>query len=262
MPEPIEIVLLIDAGNTRIKSARVVNGELRTLTPVIHTKSSALEVCQQLLEDQHATVLYVSSVLGVEFARSVKEYCHSLQMQVVFMQSTSHAFGLNNAYQTPENLGVDRFVAMLGALDLSLPSELIIVVDAGTAVTIDIMTKEGKHLGGIISPGLQTMFASLHKNTQLDQHSAINFNAYKGRYYADSTDDAIILGTVNTFIAGIEYTVEQTIKQLSSDVSIILTGGDAELITEGLSLDCEIHPDLVLRGLQKVYNHEQTLIHV
>lgn len=257
MSESIEKVLLIDVGNTRLKSAILNNNELHVNSPVVHTKNSASKICRQLLEAQQPTISYISSVLDSNFEHSVKEYCHSSQIQVAFMQSTAEAFGLRNAYQVPEKLGVDRFVAMLGALDLGILSEAKIIVDAGTALTIDIVLKNGKHLGGTITPGLQAMFTSLHRNTQLDQQSVIDYGLYKKRFYADNSEDAIILGTLNTFIAGIKHTIEQTIEHITSDVSIILTGGDAEFIAQGLELDCQVYPDLVLRGLQKIYNHEQ-----
>lgn len=251
-----EKTLLLDVGNTRIKSAIIQGEDLHLNPPLTHTKQSAFTVCKHLLEEQEATSLYISSVLSADYEHSIKDYCHSAQIEVVFIQSTAAAFGLYNAYQAPKNLGVDRFVAMLGALDLGLSSEICIVVDAGTALTIDIIKKKGQHLGGIISPGLQTMLNSLHRNTQLDQQSIIDYSTYKDRYYANNTEDAIVLGTVNTFIAGIRYTLETIKEQLSSDVSIILTGGDAGLVAQGLPQACEIHSDLVLRGLHKVYNHK------
>lgn len=260
MAKSIDKVLVIDAGNTRIKSAALINGQLLRLPPIAHVSKSASKLCKQLIQQQQATEIYVSSVLAVEFMHSVTEYCHSLQIKVVFIESTAQAYGLTNAYQQPERLGVDRFVAMLGALDLGLSAELIIVVDAGTAVTIDLLRNDGKHLGGIISPGLGVMFASLHKKTQLDQQSVIDFEQLRGRYYANNTDDAMVLGTVNTFIAGIKYTVEQAVAQCTDNVSIILTGGDAGLIAEALALKAQVHPDLILVGLQQVYNHEHNIV--
>lgn len=250
-------VLLIDAGNTRLKSAVLVNNALQINPALAHSKSAAFTLCKQLLNDHQATILYIASVLDSRFKHSVKEYCASRRIRVFFIKSTAQALSLNNAYQAPEKLGVDRFVAMLGALALGFPSDALIVVDAGTALTIDIVMIKGEHLGGTISPGLQTMFASLHKNTQLDQQSVNEDAAYTRRFYADNTDDAIILGTLNTFIAGIKHAIDQTRKQVSSNVSIILTGGDAEFIAENLEDDCKVCPELILLGLQQIYNHEQ-----
>lgn len=257
MYERVENVLLIDAGNTRIKSAVIRNDELLVNPAIQHTKDSVFDICRALLESHQTTILYIASVLEATFQHSVKEYCASQNIQVFFVKSTAEAYAFRSAYQVPETLGVDRFVAMLGALDLNTSSDVLIVIDAGTALTIDILMQNGKHLGGTISPGLHVMFSSLHKYTQLDQMFTNNKDLRAQRFYADNTEDAIILGTINSFIAGIEHTIQQAITKVSTNASIIVTGGDAELIANGLQFDCEIHTDLVLRGLQKVFTYEQ-----
>jgi type III pantothenate kinase len=155
------------------------------------------------------------------------------------VKSQAHAFGVYNAYQQPEKLGVDRWLALV-AVHNHYPVPACIV-DCGTAITVDLIDADGKHQGGLISPGLTLMKKSLAEGTE-----ALEFNEANHVFGpANFTEAAIYSGTLSA-AAGL---IEHVLTMQSNATQLILTGGDAEIIATQLGVKAIIDNDLVLRGL-------------
>ncbi len=239
------MTLLLDIGNSRVKWAREEGGRLgsygeaawreRGLRATIAAEWNALSRPSRVL---------ASSVLD---GGSRTELCDWVdqrwQLPVEFVRSQASACGVTNAYAEPERLGVDRFAALVAAH--ALGPRACCVVDCGTALTVDALTAEGLHLGGLIVPGVATMRRSLLVDTrgirEIEGDSRI--------LLAASTGAAVAAGTAYALVALVDRVVYEMQTELGQAVTCVMTGGDAPLLRPLLSVTSEWHPDLVLRGV-------------
>ncbi len=231
--------LVVDMGNTRLKWATVEDRQLITGKPLLNEQinQQTLQTLWQALKppQQLAIACVANQRLELVIAVAV-----SLWPDIKITRITSQAqdCGITNAYTQPEKLGVDRWLALCAARHFySLPA---CIVDCGTAITIDLVNGEGLHLGGFISPGLTLMKKSLAHGTD-----ALLFNndCYS-LVPANFTEAAIYSGTLLAAVGLIEKVLAK-----QGNMTVILTGGDAELIAQHLSVECIVDADLVLHGL-------------
>lgn len=152
-----------------------------------------------------------------------------------------------NLYETPETLGKDRLAAAIGANEL-FPDQNILVIDAGTAITYDLVSANNQYLGGNISPGLQMRFKALNEFTgKLPLVESSNYYSEIGK----NTTEAIRAGVQN----GILFEIERTIELFANnypDLRVILTGGDSVFIDQLLNEDVLVHLNLTLIGLNRI----------
>lgn len=243
--------LLIDMGNSRLKSARYHDGVFSNFESNTYLGRSAIECFKSFLVAQsELACVAVVSVLGDEFYRDVSSYCEQQNISLCWAASSLQAHGVENSYLIPERLGSDRFVALVGARQL-FPMQYCIVIDCGTAVTMDAMTDSGVFCGGVIIPGLQLWGDSLTSR-------ATQLKAYKLNHpavFAKDTAQAIGSGSLYGLVGAIEGLCQRMEGQLQqdagTDVAVIrlLCGGDASLVAEHSSLSFEVLPHLVLTGL-------------
>lgn len=157
---------------------------------------------------------------------------------------------IRNGYATPETLGEDRLAAAVGAASL-YPGRNLLIVDFGTAITIDEVTADGVFRGGNISPGVQMRFRALHDYTAvLPLCEASEDRILLGR----STVEAIRQGVMN----GIAFEIEGYIARLApeiDDLSIIFTGGDAKFFVKRIKNTIFAHCDLVFLGLNRILEY-------
>ena len=165
------------------------------------------------------------------------------QLEPRFAVTAAAAFGVTNAYTTPAQMGVDRWVAMIGARARSGRS--CCIVDCGTAVTVDALSAEGKHLGGVIFPGVRLMREALYRDTRQipaeDQGRATVFG--------QSTRDCVWGGTTYAVAAAIDGITQRMEERLPGEVQRLLTGGDADLLLPYLRGRYQVEPDLIFQGL-------------
>lgn len=151
-------------------------------------------------------------------------------------------------------MGRDRLAAAVGA-NAIYPENDVLIFDFGTAITIDIVTKEGEFLGGNISPGVQSRFRALHDYTaRLPLLSMPGDPGVAIPLVADSTDDAITSGVIN----GIQFEIEGYIEQLSAShdsLKIIFTGGDGIFFAKRLKNTIFATYDLVVHGLNRILEY-------
>jgi type III pantothenate kinase len=172
---------------------------------------------------------------------------------VIFLD---HLTGLpfSNCYTTPETLGKDRLAGVAAAFDL-FPGRDVLVIDAGSAITFDLITSEGKYLGGAISPGIRMRYKALHTFTGrlplLEQEEAAALTG-------NSTSGSIHSGVLNGALAEVEGIAVTYLNQYPS-LQIILTGGDYNYFDKQLKVKTFAAPNLVLEGLNFIlsYNLEK-----
>ena len=233
--------LLVDLGNTRLKWA-VANDLGINTGPAIYNaevNQNALKHLWQTIEPPNQ--LAVSCVGPVQLSDLLISVADELWpgVQVTRAKSQPSGFGVINAYQIPEKLGTDRWLSMIAAYQLYQTS--LCIVSCGTAITVDVLDASGKHLGGLIAPGLRLMKEALATGTEnlsLDE-SDDSFGL------ATYTNAAIKNGSLSATCGLIEFVLNKQPEK----IRLVLTGGDAETIATQLSQPYLIEPDLVLKGL-------------
>jgi len=243
-------VLLFDVGNTRLKWGALKNDRIVRAGSIGHDKLKT-QGFTPLTTRLPANVDYVlvSNVAGTAFATRLAGvigiHCET---DVHFARSEKAAYGVRNAYRQPRRLGVDRWIALIGAR--AETRSAVCVVDAGTAVTIDAMDKTGQHLGGQIIPGPRLMTAALSKETNdigLPTGTVRDPGSGMG-LFATNTGGAVQSGTLSAVCGAIERAAK-TMRSGGLRPKIVLTGGDASRILKQLDGNVLHRPHLVLQGL-------------
>jgi len=239
--------LVIDIGNSRTKLAVFNDHDLMFSVPLDELKVDQL----QLLLDEYPQ-------LNKGIISSVRNYPDEINR---FLRSSfEHFIEFNdqtpvpiiNRYKTPETLGYDRLAAAIGATDL-FPGENLLVIDAGTAITYDLITKDNEYLGGNISPGLETRFKALHHFTgKLPLVSRQMEFQPLGRDTESAIRAGVQMGLI--FEAGQTITYFNTIYE---KLKVILTGGDADFFDRNLKNTIFVQFNLALFGLNKVLEFNQ-----
>lgn len=251
------MLLLVDAGNTRIKWA-VVDRALAQTPGNWHASGSvARDHAAQLVQawsDFKIGRILLSNVAGAGMRDELeKAVSRSAGMKPVAMEwfvSAAEMGGVRNQYLNPTQLGSDRFAAVIGAHAL-FPNRHLVVATCGTATTIDAVNADGIFVGGMILPGLGLMAGSLAKNTA--QLPEVALHADASQPFADNTDAAIVSGCLAAQAGAIERAVAAHAKTHPNDeVSCILAGGAADMIAPQLSIAYQRVDNLVLIGLHTV----------
>ena len=243
--------LLIDMGNSRLKSARYTNKKLSDFVSIPYGEKSSLACFKAYILEQSGLVsVTMVSVLGNGFQRSIRAFCQEVGIQLVWAASSERGQGVENKYLKPLSLGSDRFVALVGAKKL-FPNQYCIVVDCGTAVTVDALTADGVFCGGVIIPGLQLWGDSLtSRANQLNAHQ-LDHPSVLARDTAQAIGSGSLFGLVGA-IEGLCQRIEMQLKHdHAGDVDVVrlLCGGDAQIVAQHSHLTYVVEPHLVLMGL-------------
>jgi type III pantothenate kinase len=158
----------------------------------------------------------------------------------IFVESQATFASFKSAYNSPQDLGVDRFLAMIAAVD-QLPNQNILIIDAGSALTFDLVLASGEHQGGLIMPGLGVLRQSFK---QFSSHSK-NLTLMS---LSDNTHDAWEFGTAQMLMSVITSQLEYHQSKLS-ELQVVLVGGDAKMVAYRLNQSVIIKQNLVLEGL-------------
>ena len=240
--------LLIDIGNTRLKWAV---DSARGFEPGEGLLSSAIspdEIVNQVWNRLQPAHVLISCVGKQELQQQISA-CIATKwgLEAELLVSPAKGNGITNAYSQPEKLGSDRWAAMVAAVDQV--NEAVCVVDCGTAVTLDVVTADGLHQGGLITPGLGLSRQCLQVATQMN--FAMPESQLGRAYLGQSTEQCLQQGTLSAICGMINRTYQQTTQNYGA-VSLILTGGDAELLQACLEYESLLVPDLVLKGLSVI----------
>lgn len=233
------MLLTIDVGNTRIKVA--VFEHNKQLDYFIFDSKEALKNFENIFKKySHLQKITLSSVgnLKEEVINFIKS---KFPTEIISHHSK---FPFKNLYSTPETLGIDRMVLAAGAT-LRFPNQNRLVIDAGTCITYDFVNSKNEYLGGAISPGITIRYKSLNDYTSKLPLLSISEDL---KIIGDSTKSAINSGIIN----GVIFEIEGFISQYSlknQDLTIILTGGDAEFLAKRLKNTIFANSNFLLESL-------------
>ncbi len=237
--------LLIDLGNSRMKWACCSDGTLSRQGACDSTKAefdnSAKPHWKELPVPEQ--VVYCA-VAGQELAERLEALAQELwQLQVHRLVPQKQLLGLHCNYKKPEQLGADRWAAMIGAY--SRIQNALCVVDCGTAVTVDALAADGRHQGGLIIPGRTLM------RRALGDHTGAIGQVHEGGINPASVDTqgAVNTGCLLAVAAFIDSAVQIYQDMLVDPMQVLITGGDAGPILAHLKSQAREVPELVLLGL-------------
>jgi len=237
-------MLLIDIGNTRIKWA-YLNDQGQLCEPgVVSHADFNLELMRQLKRPNDVWISNVGSKALLKVVSDELTTQFGVAINVVTVSQS--AGGLTNDYKDLEGLGVDRWVAAIGARAIVSQGDLIII-DAGSAVTIDWLRNDNSYQGGVILPGVWLMHESLVG--QIDIGADL---VDRGQIIGKNTEECVNSGVSYGVVGAVERVVDEMQHVISAPVTILLTGGDAPLIMAKSDLPVVDQPDLVLRGLAEL----------
>jgi type III pantothenate kinase len=239
------INLVIDIGNSRTKIALFNQHDLMFNVPLDHLTVSHIA----MLKDEHPQLKKV-------ILSSVKP--HNEELNLFLSQNFDQFLELGpetklpieNLYETPETLGKDRLAAAVGANEL-FPNQNLLIIDAGTAITYDLVSEQNEFIGGNISPGLSMRFKALNHFT-----GKLPLLDYNDDYlpFGKNTIDAIRAGVQN----GIIYEIGNTIDLFNrnyQNLQIIMTGGDSNFFAGKLNYSIFVHFNITLIGLNRILEY-------
>lgn len=246
------MILELDAGNTRIKwriRQQREGGEwVRVADGSVFAQQKAPSVFIELgrqfekLPLDRITRLLVASVRGegfrTAFSALMTEKWH---LHPEYAVVTEAAAGIHNGYREPVKLGVDRWLAMVAAYDQARTA--CFVVDCGTTITVDLISAEGRHLGGYIVPGMHLMREALENRSRALASTQAGWDSVAP---GDTTAAAIHNGIL-AMALGFLRDLRQS--EAGRQSCWFLAGGDAHVLVPWLDWECRLVPDLVMDGL-------------
>ncbi len=246
------MILTVDIGNSRIKWASWQAEKIVARGISAYTADKSTAVLDKLFSvlDKPAHIFAVC-VAGSKYSQGLSEWSKQhWQLDVEFLETEKQFNNVINAYQDPGQHGVDRWAAVV-ASHQSYPGFSVCVINAGTAITFDLINKNGRHLGGYILPSYVTMHKALLMDTA-NVKSALNVEFYQYGV-PNNTNDAVNLGLHKLLQAGIREICQFAKQKMDSPMQIIISGGFAETILGYPDMPAMIHqPDLVMQGLFEI----------
>jgi type III pantothenate kinase len=232
--------LLIDAGNTRIKWALVNDAGAWTRSGVLPI-GQARELPGLFAASTDIEQIWASNVAGEEVSHHVR--CIGAG-QVHFVVAEEMQCGVRNGYSKAAQLGSDRWAALVAAWNLVQGKCL--VVNCGTAITIDALSDQGKFLGGLILPGIELMQRSLVGAAEQLKSGQIEPRQGKYVQFPVNTTDAMFSGAIQAGCGAIQ---RQYALLGDTGSQVVLSGGAAEVLKEYITLPLRVVDNLILQGL-------------
>lgn len=237
--------LVIDIGNTMTKACVLDDGKVVERMSVPELSIGGIE--SLLTEFPAITKAILSSTREDNGAL---EGFLSERVPFFIRQNHTVPIPLKNNYRSPETLGQDRLAAAVGA-SMLYPAQNLLIVDFGTAITIDVVTAGGEYLGGNISPGAMTRFRALRDYTgRLPLCELRELNELLG----GTTEEAIVGGVVNGIVFELEGYIGRVGDKMG-DLRVIFTGGDAKFFEKRFKNTIFANYDLVITGLDRILEY-------
>jgi type III pantothenate kinase len=235
--------LLVDIGNTRLKSALIDGERWQSIDAVPGARiDDALWKNVQSIESA-----WIASVASPEVTERISAHVRErFGAAAHIVRSFAQAGGVRNAYAQPERLGVDRFLSLIAVH--AQRKGAAVIASCGTALTLDALRDDGLHLGGLIAPSPSLMQQALRTGAaqlrDIDDAAVVEI--------ASDTDAAVASGTWLAALALTERFIAKASGRLGITPRLVVTGGGSDKLAALLDRAYEIEPDLVLRGLARL----------
>jgi len=225
--------LLIDIGNTSLKYTFEQQGQFSKIKRVKNQTVNAQYFAEYWINVEQ---IIFASVANITISQTIITWAEQDNIAAKQVFTPNEKFGLTVGYKNHQQLGVDRWLGLLGAAKM-YPQQNCLIIDLGTATTVDLLRKDGQHLGGWILPGLYTMRQSLLTNTA---NVEINTEYNRSLLFAKNTSENVVNGCLAATVGAINTAIKQALVLLTELDQIILTGGNAKFIEQSLVHTSEI----------------------
>lgn len=241
---------VIDEGNTLCKCARFASNQMLEQKTLVSSELSNVSFWNNI----EAERLIFSSVkrTKADFTKLIANT--KFETKAVYLDMDCN-LPIKINYDTPHSLGKDRIAGAVAANDL-YPNKNVLIIDAGTSITYDLVSSENAFEGGAISLGLKMRFQALHNYTA--QLPLITDFSTETPLTGKSTQQCMMSGVINGIKAEIKALIEKYQSQFP-DLIILVTGGDAFLFETNLKNNIFAQPNLVMHGLNKILAHNAPL---
>ena len=238
--------LVVDIGNTRTKLAFF---EKNTLVEKAILETAALSWLSDRLQDGRRVDGAILSATGQD-TEGVENFLTNNLPYIKLAPETP--IPIHNAYATPETLGRDRLAAVIGA-NFLFPKQNCLVIDGGTCITYNFLSKTETFIGGNIAPGLTMRFRAMNHFTA--KLPLVERNTAISTLLGNTTETAMRAGAQIGLLSEVEGFVKRLENQ-EGKIKVILTGGDGQFLFDNLSLkEKYLEPHLVLQGLNQILNY-------
>ena len=229
--------LFVDIGNTSLKLGYCSSGSWKVPDRDISTTESLI---QWLLEEETTFNRIVVASVRKDLTARLQSAITEMEIVLVNLEGINHQ-RLN--YDTPQTLGIDRYLGCLGAwYDCNQP---VVVIDSGTACTLDYMDAEGIYQGGVIMPGitvLQNAFNDFAPELPLSER------IIPSNWPGKNTAESLQWGQFGLYLDGVRSILARYQKH-QGDFRLYLTGGDAKELSRHLNIPCKRDPFLIFKGM-------------
>jgi type III pantothenate kinase len=241
------MILIIDVGNTRIKSAVF---EQDTLVEVnfFSNESFKISIENILKKFDKITNLVIASV-GILEKKAFQSFSNQVKINFISRESN---FPFQNNYISPSTLGIDRMVLSAGAV-LQFPKQNRLIIDAGTCVTYDFIDDKDVYHGGAISPGIRLRYEVMHNYTAKLPLLSIEDPE---KVIGNTTNQSLHSGVINGITFEIDGFID-SIKSKNENFIIILTGGDANFLAKRLKNTIFANSNFLLESLNNLYQYQK-----
>jgi type III pantothenate kinase len=235
------MTLLIDIGNTQVKYCWQQEINKESKIAIAQNELTSVYCQQHFLK---ASKIILANV-GLKNIAVLSEFANAQQIPLIAVETEAERFGVKNAYQQYKNLGVDRWLALLACANL-YPNTNVLIVDAGSATTIDVLKQDGTHVGGWIIPGIGMMIHAINTSTakvRVQQEAVTNIG------FATSTQANVNTGVHAATIGLVNFAIEQAeLNNIKLD-KIIVTGGNGQFVVQQIGSKSEFVANLIFEGL-------------
>ena len=241
-------MMLLDVGNTTARWAFTDGDGLTGQGSFVHRGHEVSVLADQAWAGREAPdAMAVANVAGRPVQEALTRWAgEHWNLMPLYLKVTAAAAGVTNAYTMPQQLGVDRWAAMVAAWHEQKCA--VLVIDCGSAITLDVVDAGGRHHGGLIAPGVSMMRNSLSQETaNIDILSADRDRTVS--LLSGGTEAAIRNGTIYMATAMIDRVETEVLDRFGGGMRAVITGGDAPVIQPLLGCQTIHDPDLVLKGI-------------
>jgi type III pantothenate kinase len=238
-------MLAIDSGNTRTKWAVFADdGRIQDAGICLNAEIGAFVIPASWKSCKRAIA---ANVAGESIASSIMALLNEAGIAFVWAKAEAQTLGLKNNYGAPESLGIDRWAALVAAFKRYLNQPACLVVNAGTAITIDAIYQNA-FIGGLIAPGFSMM-----QNALLQSTAAVNPHNGQVKIFPLNTADASASGVLSAIVGAIVMQADKLESYCQDVPTVLMTGGDAAMLmpilTQVFGAKPVLAENLVLEGL-------------
>ncbi|MEM9679776.1 MAG: type III pantothenate kinase [Bacteroidota bacterium] len=237
--------LIIDVGNTLVKIAVFKHSEI-IYKDKFKLKDFVPEY--EIVKKAYPNITH-AVIASVRRLKALHVELITSDFQLIVLDSETK-LPFKNDYRTPKTLGVDR-LALVSASVKHFPDSNVLIIDAGTCITYDFITHNNHYLGGAISPGVRLRYQTLHN---LTANLPLLDTSHPMDIIGNSTEEAIHSGVVVGIVKEIDGVVDQY-QQKYPDLTVILTGGDANFLSDQLKNSIFANSNFLLEGLNFILEY-------